>query len=127
MTDEKAKVIEEIKYQFGDKYSILDNTEEPQYFVGDVFPDLIVVKDMEMSNPQCILEIKSGLEIVECAKKWQSKMKELSTILYFVVPENEMRAAVSIIDLAEIDVKLATYEVVDGEFKIDFTRVMKIC
>lgn len=78
-------VVKQIEKDLGTFYNILSNLDKEQHYIGNIFPDLILL-DKTSNAPLFIIEVKRNGGIASCLQQWKIE-KDVPAILYLIVPE----------------------------------------
>jgi len=94
-----------------DTYKILSNTGKDDYYVGSMFPDLILV-DKTTDKPVFIIEVKKNGNIAQCIQQWKA-VSSIPATLYIVVPLTDLPNAKAIAQVVGLNTRFGSYTIDD--------------
>lgn len=117
-SSEQFLVAQAIQESLGNLYNILLNVDDEKHFIGNVFPDIILL-DKKVNTPLFVIEIRRNGKIASCMQQWKSHPKIAAT-LYFVVPQVDLENAKSIAAVSGINAKFGYYTIEGGKANVIF-------
>lgn len=109
---EHDKVVESLVQSNSIQYTVLANLGKEEHYIGQIFPDIILL-DKTTNKPVFIIEVKKNGFVAQCIQQWKA-MPSIPATLYIVVPEAEIQSAKSIAGVVGLQTKFGTYKI-DGE------------
>jgi hypothetical protein len=106
-TIEHDKVVHFISEHQKDRFEVLTNFNGEQNFIGNMYPDIILV-DSISKQPVFVIEVKRNGEIARCIQQWQS-FSRLPATLYIVVPESDLSTAKLVAATHGVNAKFGYY------------------
>ncbi len=91
------------------KFKVIANLGEDKYYIGQMFPDLILL-DKESDTPVFIIEVKKNGGIAHCLQQWKSQVSIPAT-LYIIVPETDLANAKSIAQIIGLQTRFGAYTI----------------
>ena len=108
-TTEKEQVVKRIVEQLSDTFNVNFNPKDnPTHHIAGSFPDVILA-NKESGDIDFVIEIKKNGDIANDAQKLK-ELSHLSSTLYILVPQSELKNAKLVADLNGIKARFAWYE-----------------
>ncbi len=107
--DERTIVISAIKAANSESYEVLTNLEKDENYIGQIFPDLILL-DRKTKLPVFIIEVKKNGNIAHTIQQWKSAASIPAT-LYIIVPAPDLQSAKSIAEVVGLQTKFGSYQI----------------
>jgi len=114
LNTEQYKVANLIKDRFDEDFDILINLENEEHYLGNMFPDIILLNKVT-KTPLFVIEIRKNGRISECMKQWVNS--NIPATLYIVVPQKELSNAKSIATVIGLKSRFGWYSI-DNEGNI---------
>jgi len=117
---EHDRVVEALKRSNSAKYDVLANLGKEEHYIGQIFPDLILL-DKITNKPVFIIEVKKNGLVAQCIQQWKA-MPSIPATLYIVVPEAEIQNAKSIAEVVGLQTKFGIYTMGEDSVTIKFLQ-----
>lgn len=108
-SSEQFNVAQRIREQFAPRFDVLVNSDAEEHFIGQMFPDVILL-DKQTKNPLFIIEIKRNGTTAACMKQWKSQ-PHIPATLYMVVPKTELENAKSMSAYLGLNTRFGYYSI----------------
>lgn len=99
-------------------YKVLCNLDKEEYYIAQMFPDIILL-DKAGEKPVFIIEVKKNGNIAKCIQQWKS-VPSIPATLYVIVPETEETNARAIADVVGLSFRLGTYAINNNQVTIKY-------
>jgi hypothetical protein len=106
--DSVVKYIENIQKV---AFDVLTNIDSPQYNIGGILPDMILI-DKNTKLPAFIIEVKRNGDISKCILLWKTIPQQIT--LYIIVPTSDLVQAKSFAIVNGLKVRFGNYDYADG-------------
>jgi len=109
IASESYLVVQQIEKILSDRFKILCNVDTPQYYIGGLFPDVIVM-DKATDKILFAIEVKKSGQLPNCILQWKN-LSSLPATLYIVVPKAELNNAKGIAAINGLKAKFGYYTI----------------
>lgn len=106
---ESYLVVEHIKALLSDRFKVLCNVGIEQYYIGALFPDVIVM-DKATDKILFAIEVKKNGQLSDRILQWKN-LPSFPATLYIVVPEAELNNAKGIAAVSGLKAKFGYYTI----------------
>ena len=116
-------VVKAIELNNSEKFDVLTNVGTEKYFIGSVFPD-IIINEKGTGKTIFIIEVKRNGGIADCIQKWKNQAF-IPGQLFLVVPDggSDLANAKKIAEIVSLPLRFGTYKIIGERAHVQYQPI----